>query len=167
MQLTYSDKKKELLIKCQGMTHRVGADCNVRNELNGLRRLADDTQVIFAMTGNRYDAIPYMPRQFPAGTWKLGMPVEKSPEDKYLWPWYIPTNAWQLVTVWELRAGGYFRKTSVQVQDFGYGIHYSESVTTLGCIRVAVEEDIQTLAYMVQSEIRLGKPCTLIVEEYK
>ena len=56
---------------------------------------------------------------------------------------------------------------SVQVQDFGYGIHYSESATTLGCIRVAVEENIQMLADMVQSDIRLGKPCTLIVEEYQ
>ena len=95
------------------------------------------------------------------------MPREKDPGDKYLWPWYIPTNAHQLVAVWELRNGGYYRATSVQVQDYGYGLHFSKSSTTLGCIRLQKEDDIRALADMVQSDIRLGKPCTLIVEEYQ
>ncbi len=145
----------------------IGADCQVRNELNGERPLHDPDQVVYAETGNRYDKIPYMPRRFPEGTWPIGMPRSKPPEDEYLWPWYIPTDAWQYVDTWLLdEDGGYecaeenaLNESVVEffpVIDTAYGMHYSKSRTTLGCIHVLAETDIRALTLMVFRELRAG-----------
>ena len=130
------------------------ADCNVRNELTDSRALGDPRQVVYAMTGNRYDRFAYMPRRFPEGTFKVLSITEKDPADTYTWPYFIHTDACQAVTVWDLdREGGYLRPTSRRVMDYGYGLHHSSSRTTLGCIRIVYEEDVRAFAHLLQKEM--------------
>ena len=147
----------------------IEADCQVRNELGipGLDRpLHERKQVVHAMTGNRYDKIPYMPRMCPEGTWTLGIPREKPVEDEYLWPYYIPIDdAWQYVNEWELdEGGGYANPTERRVIDLGYGIHYHEGRTTLGCIHVMHKLAQYGLVAMVQSELAKGRKNTIEVK---
>jgi hypothetical protein len=107
--------------------------CDVRNEVNG-RRHAD--QVRYSIP----DKKPYQPRQFPKGTWKIQAPVERTDPD--LAPWFIPTDAWQDLPIWELKDGKYFRATDKKTRDRGYGLHYSVSSTTLGCIKIQNRDDL-------------------------
>jgi hypothetical protein len=122
--------------------------CDVRNETNG-RRHAD--QIVYSMPDNQ----PYQPRQFPRGRWKVGMPVERT--DPYLAPWFIPTDAWQELPIWALKDGKYAYPTAETVQDVGYGLHYSTSSTTLGCIKIKNLEDLQWLVKQINHTLRLGK----------
>ena len=143
----------------------IGADCQVRNELNGERPLHDPDQVVYAETGNRYDKIPYMPRRFPEGTWPIGMPRSKPPEDEYLWPWYIPTDARQHVNKWLLgEGGGYDVQMNWKVIDTAYGLHYHPGRTTLGCIHVIAENEHRALVAMIFREIRRGQTSTIEVK---
>jgi len=108
------------------------------------------------------DCRPYMPKGFPAGVWKVGMPVAKS--NPYLAPYFIPTDAWQNVTEWALDAdGSYKAPTSRQVRDTGYGIHFSTSSTTLGCLKVINRSDLLTLAQLVAGKLSKGESVTLEV----
>ena len=139
------------------------ADCQVRNERNAERPLHDPNQVVHAETGNRYDRAPYMPREFPEGLWTVGSPRAKAVEDTYLWPWYIPTDAWQEVVVWALDpAGGYDYPTMDRVIDTAYGLHYHPGRTTLGCIHLLQELDVRELAQRVQAA--LGRSCEITIE---
>jgi len=78
-------------------------------------------------------------------------------------PWFIPTDAVQPLPVWETRGGEYIRPTQAQTIDGGYGIHYSTSTTTLGCIRVAAKIDQVDLVKLIQKAQARGEPCTLEV----
>lgn len=141
------------------------ADCNVRNELDDSRKLGDRTQVVYAMTGNRYDKIPYMPRRFPEGIFNIVSVIEKPPEDTYKWPFFISTDAWQVVTAWSLEGGGgYLRPTNKKVIDYGYGIHFSSSKTTLGCIRIINEIDLRFCVNLLQKEIDTKTKSTITVK---
>jgi len=143
------------------------ASCVVRNELGigkDERPLHIPEQVIYAMTGNRYDKIPYMPRPFPCGIWQVFMPQER--KSKFLAPYYIPTNAKQYCDVWELDAeGGYKQVTFDKVLDHGYGLHFSESRTTLGCIKIHTKDDLVTLVGLIRATILQNQVVTIEVTE--
>lgn len=103
--------------------------------------------------------IPYMPSRFPRGTWNVGKPIAKT--NPYLAPYFIPTDAWQYVTEWTIEPDGtYGVPTHKQVRDEGYGIHYSTSSTTLGCLKVVNKSDLLILAKLI-SECK--EPITLEV----
>ncbi|MDR1909653.1 MAG: hypothetical protein LBQ35_07050 [Spirochaetaceae bacterium] len=112
---------------------------------NLVRTLRDRTrrshEVVLSIPDNK----PYDPRPFPKGLWRvtgLDWQREKGFDSGTYGPVKIRTDAWQHVNVWELDADGdYLRETEKQVQDLGYWLHYSASVTTLGCIRFARPED--------------------------
>ena len=143
----------------------ISADCQVRNELNGERPLHDPDQVVYAETGNKYEKIPYMPRRFPEGMWTMGMPREKPVEDEYLWPWYVPTDAWQHVDEWILDDWpGYDYNKRIRVIDKAYGFHYSKSRTTLGCIRVLSEHEHCALVGMIFAQIYSGQTSNIEVK---
>ena len=165
MKLHFNGRELKWQLKCaHGI---IPADCQVRNELNGERPLHDPDQVVYAETGNRYDKIPYMPRRFPEGEWPIGTPREKPPEDEYLWPWYIPTDAWQMVKSWALdKIGGYqcIDPFGKKVIDTAYGIHYHPHRTTLGCIHVLAERDIRALTLMIFREMRAGRKNSIEVK---
>lgn len=128
------------------------ASCHVRNDINGERELLKPSEVVYAMTGNRYDKKPYMPSKFPAGIWQVFAPQERT--SPYLAPYFIPTNAKQLVHVWALDDdGGYAEQTEERVMDHGYGLHYSVSPTTLGCIRICNKNDLMLLVRTVEAAI--------------
>jgi hypothetical protein len=140
----------------------MAASSIVRNERNGNRPLHEPGQVITAMTQNPYVKFPVMPRPFPVGTWSVGMPRERS--SKYLRPFFIPTDAERELPVWALDdAGGYDHVTKETVLDLGYGLHFSESSTTVGCIRVHSEGDLLLLANLIRSSLNRNKPVTLTV----
>ena len=148
-------------------TGEIAADCQVRNELNGERPLNDPEQVVFAETGNKYDKIPYMPRRHPEGLWTLGTPRAKPPEDEYLWPWFVPTDAWQYIEPWALdENGGYECKNLWEklVIDKAYGIHYHPGRTTLGCIHVLSEHEHCALVGMIFAQMYAGQINTIEVD---
>jgi len=66
--------------------------------------------------------------------------------------------------VWELdRDGNYLRETGRRARDSGYLLHYSESATTLGCIRLASQADAFTLARVIQRVLDAGENVELEV----
>jgi len=157
----YPDRE---VLECMynGAMRDVKADCVVRNELNGRRPLHDPTQVVYAMTADPYGRFPVMPRTFPEGSWSLYTPRMR--EDRYLAPYFIPTDAEQWLPVWELDDdGGYDHVTDEYVLDLGYGIHFSSSNTTVGCIRVFRKDELLWLVDTVNKLLDKHEPITLSV----
>jgi len=149
VRLEYLHRDKVILIHAPNGVTDIGAYCDVRTIANGRRRV---DQVVYAMTGNPNEKIPYMPQLFPAGEHRVFWPQERS--SKYLRPIYIPTNAKQLCRVWALdAAGNYAMEGAGQVMDHGYGIHYSEIETTWGCIRVDSVNGINIIADYVENAL--------------
>lgn len=128
--------------------------CQVRNELNG-RRKADE--IIYTMGDVR---VPYMPRTFPIGNWRLYHPLPK--EDQYMAPYFIPTDAWQNVEEWKVENGKYVGPTGRIVKDAGYGLHFSTSKTTFGCIRIMTRSDLIWLAKNIADDLNAG--CNPMIE---
>lgn len=109
-----------------------------------VRNREDPEEVVMTIPGR----VPYMPMGFPTGTWKVGNPIVKS--NPYLAPYFIPTDAWQMVTEWTLEPdGSYGQPTARKVRDEGYGIHFSTSNTTLGCLKVVNKMDLLMLAKLI------------------
>lgn len=138
--------------------------CIVRNELNGRRKLGDPKEVVRAIT-NGYWGPPYMPRQFPKGTWKI-LDLEYTMASEFA-PIKIRTNATQRVDVWELGAtGGYLKPAGYTVVDEGYHLHWSRnSLTTLGCGRVGTDSSTQVvdLAAIINKYLQKGEVVELEV----
>jgi len=109
-----------------------------------VRNKENPEEVVMSIPGR----VPYMPLGFPAGVWKVGKPIAKT--NPYLAPYFIPTDAWQMVTEWTLEPdGSYGEPTAKKVRDEGYGIHFSTSSTTLGCLKVVNKSDLLILAKMI------------------
>jgi len=158
----YSDDK---MLECflDGRVKDIPASCIVRNEVNKWRKLHDPKQVVSAMTHDPYSRPPVMPRQFPRGTWAVYKPRSR-PHNPYLAPYFIPTDAEQLLEVWDTDLdGGYSKATGKRVLDIGYGLHYSSSNTTVGCIRIHSEGDLLWLAQQITEEIERGHIISLSV----
>lgn len=132
----------------------ISVSCDVRNEVDG-RRHAD--QVVYSMPENK----PYQPRQFPKGVWNVGRPVARN--DPYKRPWFIPTDAFRVVNVWELKDGKYAHITDEVTTDVGYGLHYSESGNTLGCLKITNESDLLWLVDQICKSLDKGEKITLEV----
>ena len=125
----------------------------VRNELNGLRPRKGASDVFYTTTIGGNKGVPSMPRTFPVGNWKIVgvIPHPDRERDGYLWPFYIATDAWQMLDEWELDSNGvYERKTGKRVPDYAYGLHFSSSDWTQGCIRIGSESDLRWLVEQVK-----------------
>lgn len=135
----------------------------VRNELNKWRKLHTPSEVVKAVVNGTWGP-PYMPRQFPFGTWKI-LAVEETSSPEFA-PIKIRTDAHQIVHVWALdKNGGYDHETGVTVNDSGYHLHWSKgSHTTLGCGRVGKEDDstVRELAAIIKTA--LNKKEEIILE---
>jgi hypothetical protein len=147
---------------CEGEELRI--TCDVRNELNGRRRLHEAEEVIRAVVRGEWGP-PYMPRQFPKGTWKITA-LEKTDNPEFA-PVKIKTNARQIVEVWKLdKKGGYDRKSRNTIEDEGYHLHWSKPFkTTLGCGRVGYDtpQQVQLLAGLIQKAWDRDEPVVLVV----
>jgi hypothetical protein len=109
-----------------------------------IRNRENPEDVVVSIPGR----VPYMPIGFPAGIWKVGKPIAKT--NPYLAPYFIPTNAWQMVTEWTLEPdGSYGQPTARKIKDEGYGIHFSTSSTTLGCLKIVNKSELLTLVRMI------------------
>ena len=133
--------------------------CNVRSIRDGTRQ---SYEVIKTTSINpEYKDKPYDPLPFPKGTWNitgLVWQIDKHFDANTYGPVKILTDAWQWVNVWELdEYGDYLRESALKVKDECYWIHYSKSITTLGCIRAASEKDILTIAGFIQNAYSRGE----------
>lgn len=143
----------------------IDCSCIVRNLENGQRRI---DQVVYSENKDGSRGVPYSPMSFPSGLWVVGAP---SPIDlahdvnHYLWPYFIPTNAHQLIDEWDTDQTDrlhYTQKTGRQVDDCGYGLHFSQSSTTLGCIKILDEGELRWLVRQV-IDARVAGDVRLIV----
>lgn len=119
----------------------IKCSCWVRNLENGQRR---KTEIVYSIP----TAKPYSPQVFPTGLWEIGEIEPKT--DEYLAPYFINTDAFQMVRVWEVADGRYVKPTDIWVKDKEYGIHFSTSPTTLGCIKIMEEPDLVWLVEKIQ-----------------
>jgi len=119
----------------------IPCSCNVRNELNGLRGMHEITRTM-------PNGKPYMPRIFPIGTWKVGMPIPKYSAE--MAPYFIPTNAFQVVPIWNTMLGSYTSMSDEMDKDEAYGLHFSEYKNTLGCIKIRNTVDLIELVHVIQ-----------------
>jgi hypothetical protein len=137
---------------------RIPISCIVRNEINGWRK-ADE--IVYTKPGN----MPYQPRTFPKGIWTVEWPIAKS-KDSYMWPYFIPTNAFLIVPVWEIRDGQYVKQTLQLVRDEEYGLHFCQnSGTTAGCGKIEVLDDLKWLVKTISQELEKDKVVILNVME--
>jgi hypothetical protein len=141
-------------------------DCwsQVRNELNGLRpnKKKTDGDVFFTYPGS----VASMPRPFPSGTWRITgiVPHKDKAKDPYLYPYFIATNAFQMLDEWELDdSGGYVKKTGKRIKDTAYGLHFSTSYWTQGCIRIADEKDLLFMVSRIKEEIEFKRSISFMV----
>ena len=152
MQLTWKRGNPFMFVDNGKDVLKMAVTNNVRK-----RDLESPEDVVYTIPGGK----PYMPRQFPLGVWKiLGVRAKTNP---YLAPFYIVTDAWQTVEEWSLDdEGTYLAPTGRMVGDSGYGIHFSTSSTTLGCIKIINKSDLVLLAKMVGEKVN-KEPITLTV----
>lgn len=120
----------------------IPCSCNVRNELNGLRSM---DEIVYTIPNHH----PYMPRIFPKGTWKVALPEPR--ESKELYPYFIPTNAFQVVPIWNTLLNSYVSQSDKTDIDRAYGIHYSEYKNTLGCIKIRNLKDLLDLVHEIRT----------------
>jgi len=130
--------------------------CKVRNLENGKRGFKE---VVYTTPKNGKPK-PYSPQTFPVGRCEVFRPEKR--EDNYLAPYFIPTDAEQLVDTWLLKDGQYFIKDGV-TYDSEYGIHFSTSATTLGCIRIAEKQDLLDLVDWINKVMNEGEKVYLTV----
>jgi hypothetical protein len=121
--------------------------CDVRNEVNGRRQA---TELAYSIP----EKLPYQPRQFPKGLWEVGRPVARQSKD--LAPYFIPTDAWQDLPVWDVVDGKYTHPTDQKTKDMAYGLHYSEWATTLGCIKLESKADLLWLVAEINGKLNGG-----------
>jgi hypothetical protein len=113
------------------------------------------------------DGLPYDPLPFPKGLWNITA-IQWREDYKFdAWeygPVKIRTDALQPVKVWGLdQDGNYLKETDREAIDRGYLLHYSESNTTLGCIRIANPGDAETITRIIQRIFDSGEKVELEV----
>lgn len=127
---------------------KIDISCIVRNEINGWRR---SDEVVYSIP----DKKPIQPREFPKGMWTIGKPDTRT--DPYLAPYFIPTSAWQYLPIWKLDVNKcYANATPNNCKDKGYGLHYSTSTSTQGCIKINKLQDLLWLVTMIKNHQSLG-----------
>ena len=150
---------KELIVM-NGCTEiaRYKANCSVRNELNGRRK---KDQVVYTIPQSGHPK-PYYPRQFPSGIFDI-TEVTYTPDPTYA-PVKIKTSATREVFTWDLNQNGEYWKPTGKTQiDTAYWLHYTDSSTTLGCIRIGSAQDAMSLAQIIERTLERGDSIKLEV----
>ena len=139
--------------------------CEVRNELNGRRKLHNPDEVVNVVQANGMWGHAYMPRRFPKGKWQITQVIYTG--EPVFAPVKIITNAHQKVELWNLdKNGGYEKPSGIYADDYGYHLHWSKnSRTTLGCGRVGYDsaKEVLALAALIEASIKAGEPVVLEV----
>jgi hypothetical protein len=125
---------------------------------NSVRTIRDGSRRSYEVVRTIPGGYPYDPQPFPKGLWKitdLDWQKEKGFDPRTYGDVKIRTDAWQWVKVWKLdMEGDYEKETTTEVEDTCYWLHYSESGTTLGCIRLASPEDAVAIAKAVSDAMK-------------
>lgn len=157
-----------------GIGDDIPATCIVRNEVNGWRR---SDQVVRTTPGTAPDrpGVAYMPRPFPPGAWTV-TGVYSMSKDSVFWPYFIDTDAHQVLSVWETNADGtYGRPTRETFEGVGYGIHHARyndrrglvrSNTTLGCINILDPTDAERLAQDIKAIRSRGTDVVFLIPSW-
>lgn len=141
--------------------HMVECSCDVRTLANGRRK---SHEVVHSYTESGAEGPAYDPRMFPKGIWQVGRPEPRT--SYYLSPFFIPTDAHQECEEWEVELterGWRYVKPIGLVMDWAYGLHYSQSLTTLGCIRIADEECLRNMVARINDALDDGRQVTFEV----
>lgn len=160
----FRDKQQlKIIDDAKGQQRTYYCDSVVRNEINDERELHNPDEVIYTFPKSRYDkSLPYMPRPFPKGTWKIT--GYEYTAQKYLEPIKIFTNATQLVPIWLLDDQGGYSVSAGDVQfDFGYWFHFWSGRTTTGCGRLDEIIDIENLLAVIKPYLDVFKTVPLEV----
>lgn len=139
----------------EGFGRSVRATSIVRNELNAWRQ---SWEIIRTFGSTEPNGLPYQPRSYPKGLWEVTRVVMMGADTPY-WPVYIDTDATQDVYVWEIKDGGYHKRTGQVVTGRGYGMHHARykskgewvpSTTTLGCVNILDPDDAMWLSDQIK-----------------
>jgi len=149
MRILFSVHRQELKIIHSNSNWTCEASSIVRNELNGWRpniKKIPSAEVVHMITIDNIESnIPVMPRHFPIGLWNVTGVQYRN--DKWRAPLIITTDAYQVLDQWDLKAnGGYANITNYKVNDYQYHLHFSQSNTTQGCIKIHTLIDVYRLA---------------------
>ena len=132
-----------------------GSSFNVSNRHRTIR---DGTRKLNEVVNSVPDKKPYDPVPFPKGMWKITHILWQQDEKfnaSIFGPVKIVTNAHRPVKIWELDSkGNYLRETEEEVEDYGYLLHYSESSTTVGCIRIESPEAAITIGSLIETALK-------------
>lgn len=105
-----------------------------------------------------------MPAVFPIGTWAIGDPLPQI--DPYEAPFFIPTDAHALINEWTIiqyDGTEYGEQTDNRVMDWGYGLHFSSSRSTLGCLKIENKDDLLYLVSNINDAHKSGEIVQLVV----
>lgn len=135
---------------------KFGCSCDVRTLANGRRR---KDEIVRTMPGGK----PFDPVRFPLGSWTVLRPRPR--KDAYRAPFFIPTDAYAMVPVWTVEAGLYQSPGLGMDRDREYGMHYSTSKTTQGCIRIDTRSELLELVALITAALDAFEPVRLEVIE--
>jgi hypothetical protein len=140
-----------------GALYRLQVSNAVRNSANGRRSLENPEDVVYTTPGDGSKPWPYMPTGFPPGKWEILAVLPRTSD--YLAPFFLATDAWRKTPSWSLSpAGDYDKPTGQLVRDAGFGLHFAQgTTTTLGCLRLLIRKELETLAALCQEEIKAGR----------
>jgi hypothetical protein len=120
---------------------------DVSNKFYEILTQCPSDHVVRSTNADGSNGVPYKPTWFPIGIWNVRPPQART--SIYTAPFFIPTDAHQLVDEWELDEHMLYKyPTGRQVMDWGYGIHHSEIDYTFGCLRVV---DVVDLKWIVDA----------------
>jgi hypothetical protein len=159
----------------------ISCSCLVVNEFSTPPRM----RVVYSENADGSQGMPYMPRIFPScingEPWNIYAPVPVDPAKDpkaYMQPFFIPTDAWQWVQVWDVNQSVDFdyvgpaltggegtagARLPLMIKDYGYGIHFSMSVYTDGCEKITEKDDLLWLVDQVRAALNADGGLKLLV----
>jgi len=173
MKITWRKCEPFLKVALNEEIRQIPCWCKVRNELNGLRPLASkiksgESDIAYNTNVEGKDEFPVMPREFPIGDWEItciNPHLDPNEKNGYLYPFYIGTNAHQMIPTWDVKNGLYVKASGSLVDDYAYGLHFSTSDWTWGCIRIATEQDLRWMVSIIQPFLAAKERILFIVTQ--
>ena len=150
-------KQGESLIAVYGTASEV-INIPVRCKVRSLR---DGTRLKDYVAHTFPDKLAYDPDIFPKGKWVIDKPLKRT--DDYKAPYFIPTDGFRMVEVWDEKNGEYIKPTGEEVRDIAYGMHHSKRLYSLGCIIIENRNDAYMLAWLLSRAQSLNEVCMLEV----
>jgi hypothetical protein len=108
--------------------------------------------IAYSENADHSRGVPYQPVKFPMGKWLVGIPYKT--DDPLMAPYFIPTNAHQLIIGLDGRSR----------EDYGYGLHFDALYeSTWGCLHLYSADDATWLVENIMQEQTNGGAVMLSV----